>query len=89
MRNTFLLKLHNNTLGYNRYVAHFVRGHSPYCTFCDLLEIPEPSLETPLHIFFECRVVSELIDNVFKGVYGDNNFLFSRWEYLQLLNDGS
>ncbi len=78
---TFLFKLHNNILGYNRSIAHFVRGHSPYCTFCDLAEIPEPSLETPLHIFFECRFVSDLIDNVFKRVYGDNNFLFSRREY--------
>jgi hypothetical protein len=78
---TFLFKLHNNTLGYNRSVAHFVRGHSPYCTFCDIAEIPEPSLETPLHIFYECRFVADLIDNVFKRVYGDNNFLFSRREY--------
>ncbi len=29
---TFLFKLHNNTLGYNNMVAHFVRGHSPFCT---------------------------------------------------------
>jgi hypothetical protein len=78
---TFLFKLHNNTLGYNRSVAHFVRGHSPYCTFCDLSEDPDPSLETPLHIFFECRLVSDLIDTVFKRFYGDNNFLFSRREY--------
>jgi hypothetical protein len=27
---TFLFKLHNNTLGYNNMVAHFVRGHSPF-----------------------------------------------------------
>jgi hypothetical protein len=30
---TFFFKLHNNTLGFNNAVAHFVAGHSPNCTF--------------------------------------------------------
>lgn len=34
---TFLFKLHNNTAGYNNAVAHFVPGHSPNCTFCDII----------------------------------------------------
>jgi hypothetical protein len=36
---TFLFKLHNNTLGYNHAVSHFVRNHSPNCTFCDIVGI--------------------------------------------------
>jgi hypothetical protein len=83
---TFLFKLHNNTLGYNRCVAHFVRGHSPYCTFCDLSGEPEPSLETPSHVFFECQFVAEMIDNVFKRFNGDNNFLFSKREFFTDFN---
>jgi hypothetical protein len=49
---TFFFKLYNNTLGYNNAVAHFVQGHSPYCTFCDITRAPEQNNETPLHVFF-------------------------------------
>ncbi len=35
---TFFFKLHSNILGYNSMVAHFVRGHSPNCNFCDINE---------------------------------------------------
>ncbi len=38
---TFLFKLHNNTAGYNNVVAHFVPGHSPNCTFCDIIRNPD------------------------------------------------
>jgi hypothetical protein len=78
---TFFFKLHNNTLGFNNAVAHFVNGHSPYCTFCDLARSPEQNLETPLHIFFECQSVVNLIENVFKRVTGNENFTFSRREF--------
>ncbi len=47
---TFLFKLYNNTLGYNNAVAHFVQGHTPYCTFCDLSRSPDPNYETPVHL---------------------------------------
>jgi hypothetical protein len=78
---TFFFKLHNNTLGYNNAVAHFVRGHSPGCTFCDILHAPEPAQENSLHLFYECRSVSAIIDTVFKRIYGNDDFLFSRREY--------
>jgi hypothetical protein len=31
---TFLFKMHTNILGLNNRVAHFIRDHSPICTFC-------------------------------------------------------
>jgi hypothetical protein len=33
---TFLFNLHNNQLGINSRVAHFVRNHPNTCTFCDI-----------------------------------------------------
>ncbi len=78
---TFFFKLHNNTLGFNNAVAHFVNGHSPFCTFCDLARSPEQNPETPLHLFFECQSVADLIETVFKRVTGNKNFTFSRREF--------
>jgi hypothetical protein len=49
---TFFFKLHNNTLGYNHAVAHFVRGHSPLCTFCDIARSVEQNVENPLQLYF-------------------------------------
>jgi hypothetical protein len=48
---TFLFKFYNNTLGYNNAVAHFVRGHSPTCTFCNITNEPDQNPETPSHLF--------------------------------------
>jgi hypothetical protein len=79
--NTFIFKLHNNTLGYNNAVAHFVRGHSPYCTFCNVVESPEPFPESPLHLFFDCHSIAN-IETFFKRLTGDINFLFSSREFL-------
>jgi hypothetical protein len=62
---TFLFKMHNNTAGYNLSVSHFVRGHSPNCTFCDILEIPEEHHETPLHLFYECSAVENVTNDFF------------------------
>jgi hypothetical protein len=78
---TFIFKLHNNTLGFNNVVAHFVRGHSPFCTICTVANNNEQSVETPLHLFFECQYVSVIIENVFKRLTGDQGFLFSRREF--------
>jgi hypothetical protein len=44
----FFFKLHNNILGFNNVVAHFVRGHTPYCTFCNISRSPDPNPETPV-----------------------------------------
>jgi hypothetical protein len=78
---TFFFKLHNNTLGFNNAVAHFVRGHSPYCTFCDLMLDPEPNRENALHIFYECNPVAQTIDELFKRLTDEPDFQFSRSEY--------
>jgi hypothetical protein len=78
---TFLFKLYNNTLGYNSAVAHFVRNHSPNCTFCDIERIPEAFNETPLHLFFNCATVEPFIENMFKWFVDDETFEFSRTEF--------
>jgi hypothetical protein len=58
---TSFFKLHNNTLGYNNIVAHFVRVHSPNCTFYDLNRTAEEYVETPLHLFFNCNSITNII----------------------------
>ncbi len=78
---TFLFKFYNNMLGYNNAVAHFVPGHTPYCTFCEIIRSPDANHETPLHLFYECRSVSVVIDNVFCNITGNDDFRFSRREY--------
>jgi hypothetical protein len=78
---TFFFKLYNNTLGFNNAVAHFVQGHNPYCSFCELARSPEQNNETPLHLFFECRYVSEVIETTLRTVSGNDNFVFSRREF--------
>jgi hypothetical protein len=77
----FLFKLHNNTLGYNNAVAHFVAGHSPCCTFCDAAGDADINAETGLHLFFDCAHVSDIVENLFSRVTAIDNFLFSRREY--------
>jgi hypothetical protein len=52
---TFLFKLHNNTLGINARLSHFVRNHSRICTFCALTRNPVDEDENILHLFFQCR----------------------------------
>ena len=52
---TFIFKLHNNTLGFNHAVAHFVNGHSPNCTFCDLSGDKNYSPETPFTFFMNAQ----------------------------------
>jgi hypothetical protein len=77
----FFFKLYNNTLGYNNAVAHFVHGHSPYCTFCDITGDPEQNVETPLHLFSECESVRDVVETVLRNVTGNVDFVFSRREY--------
>lgn len=84
---TFLFKFHNNTLGYNCAVAHFVRGHSPYCTFCELVRVQEQNRESPLHLFFDCETISNMIDNIFKRSTNNQDFVFSRERILHLVRE--
>jgi exonuclease III len=67
---TFLFKLHNNTAGYNSAVAHFVHGHSPNCTFCDVVENQEVESETPLHLFYSCLVSERFVEEIFSWILG-------------------
>jgi hypothetical protein len=78
---TFFFKFHNNTLGYKNAVAHFVRGHSPNCTFCDLSGNVEINNETALHLFFECPSVGTVIDQLFIRLTNDANFSVSKREF--------
>ncbi len=78
---TFLFKLHNNTLGYNSAVAHFVRGHSPLCTFCDIARSAEQNVENSLHLFSECEHVSGIIERFFQRISRDPEFQISKREF--------
>jgi hypothetical protein len=78
---TFFFKLYNNTLGYNMAVAHFVRGHSPNCTFCDMLRIQEQHPENALHLFFDCECVSSIIDLLFQRLTSMATFTVGRREF--------
>jgi hypothetical protein len=82
---TFIFKLLNNTLGFNNAVAHFVRGHLPFCTFCDIARTAEPNIETPLHLFFDCTHVSNIIETLFQRFNNDRDFQISRREFFSTL----
>jgi hypothetical protein len=83
---TFIFKLHNNTLGYNNAVSHFVRNHSPYCTFCDVIGDAEINIESGSHLFFDCVHVSAAIDYIFDTITQTPNFEFSRREFFATFN---
>jgi hypothetical protein len=82
---TFLFKLHNNTLGYNNAVAHFVPGHSPNCTFCDIVGNQDVEDETPLHLLFSCRISENFIDEIFSWFLGERANI-SRQEFFVTFN---
>jgi hypothetical protein len=78
---TFFFKFYNNILGYNNAVAHFVQGHNPYCTFCDISRFSDAIPETPAHLFYECRSVCNVIDIVYSTITGQMDFQYSRREH--------
>ena len=69
---TFTFKFHNNILGLNSRVSHFVRNHSPNCTFCDLTKNPSENRESFIHLFFECPTVEELLTGYGTWIKGGN-----------------
>jgi len=85
---TFLFKLHNNTLGLNVAVAHFVRGHSDNCTFCDITENPEPTRENCLHLFYQCETSERLINGIFTH-YQSINTIVTRQELFVRFSTGN
>ena len=87
---TFLFKLHNNTLGTNTRLSHFVRNHSRICTFCALTRNPHDEDENPLHLFFQCRSTEPVVlgilswfvenENDFRRISRQNFFGTFNWE---------
>ena len=79
---TFSYKLHNNILGLNTRVAHFVRGNPRTCTFCDLRGEPDENLETTKHLFFDCSHLEETLQNFYIWIFDQiEPRLVSRTEY--------
>jgi len=78
---TFIFKLHNNILGLNSRVAHFVRGHPNTCTFCDLSREPYENQENTLHLFFDCTHVEILLTNFYSWIFGEENYAISRTNF--------
>jgi hypothetical protein len=81
----FFFKLYNSTLGYNNAIAHFVRGHSPKFTFCDLNQHVEIHNESALHSFFECRTVMNITDVSFERLTNMVDFSSGRLHFLLCL----
>jgi hypothetical protein len=85
---TFLFKLHNNKIGTNARLSHFVRNHLRICTFCALTRNPYDEDENPLHLFFQRRST----EPVFLGipswfVNNENKFrLISRHNFFGTFN---
>ena len=87
---TFLFKLHNNTIGTNTRLSHFVRNHSRICTFCALTRNPHDEDENPLHLFFQCRSTEPVVlgilswfvenENDFRRISRQNFFGTFNWE---------
>ena len=81
---TFLFKFHQNLLGLNTRVAHFVRNHPRTCTFCSVGQDPEDNPETFLHLFFDCQYAERIIEPFFTWIFNSNNVRYiSRQEYFQ------
>jgi len=78
---TFLFKLHNNQLGTNARVAHFVRGHEKNCTFCSLSNDEDDNPESILHLFYECRHVENLLTEFFSFLFQSPNRGVSKTEF--------
>ena len=83
---TFLFKLHNNQLGVNSRVAHFVRGHDNNCTFCTLNRVPEEHRETVSHLFFDCATTERLLEEFFSLVFNVQYRMVTRSEYFAGFN---
>ena len=77
----FLFKLQSGLLGLNNRVAHFIRDHSPICTFCRLGGRGDAPDETVLHLFFDCPATENIKDDFFRWYYNqDDNYFISRSE---------
>jgi hypothetical protein len=78
---SFLFKLHNNTLGLNSRVAHFIADHSPICTFCRVRLRDDAENEDTLHLFYTCPITEQFRDDFFRWAYNEENqYVISRQE---------
>jgi hypothetical protein len=77
---TFQFKLINNILGLNYIICHFVPGVDRNCSICDAVMNPDPEDETPLHLFFSCRTVEDLLSDFFDEI----GTVISRQEYFAI-----
>jgi hypothetical protein len=62
----FLLKYHNNILGLGNRIAHFVQNADGRCTFCILMNKPDPVPESFEHVFYSCPVTQDLLKKFFE-----------------------
>jgi hypothetical protein len=75
----FLFKMHTNILGLNNRVAHFIRDHSPICTFCRILARGDANDESTLHLFYDCPTTEAVRNDFFVWAYNeDANYSISR-----------
>ena len=77
---SFLFKLHNNILGTNSRVAHFVRGHPSSCTFCDLKKVSLDNQESINHLFFDCETVETTLNEFYTWIFNHQRNI-NRSEY--------
>jgi hypothetical protein len=78
---SFLFKMHNNTLGLNSRVAHFITDHSPICTFCRIRLRNDAENEDTYHLFYTCPTTEQFRDVFFRWAYNEaNQYVISRHE---------
>ena len=78
---TFLFKMHNNSLGLNSRVAHFIQDHSPICTFCRIERRGDAPNEDTLHLFYDCPNTENVRDGFFIWAYREERgYVVSRKE---------
>ncbi len=78
---SFLFKLHGNILGTNSRVSHFIRDHSPVCTFCRLGRREDAEDKSVLHLFFSCPETEQTKNQFFVWAFDrDEQYFISRSE---------
>ena len=83
---TFIFKLHNNALGFNHVIDHFVDNVEPYCNFCLLNRHENPERDTVLHIFYTCPTIELLLEELYSWIFGGNRIV-SRSEVFGNFNE--
>jgi hypothetical protein len=69
-------------------VAHFIRDHSPVCTFCRLRGREDAEDETILHLFFSCPETEEFKNLFFAWAFNLNEqYSISRSELFHVFVD--